>query len=199
MSDKLRYPIGLPNLQEEVSEEKKADLIDKIESAPDWLRQAVTGLNHSQLETPYRIGGWTIRQVVHHVADSHLNAYIRFRWALTENVPTIKAYDQNSWACLPDACDGPVEESLELLDALHLRWCRLMRGMSQDDWKRKVIHPEDGERTCQDFLIIYAWHGYHHLAHIMDLCNRKGWYPKKVPSRERARELAQYLYFMRGQ
>ncbi len=180
MSDSLRYPTGHPDIDKPLSGEERSSLIDKIESLPALLRQAVAGLSFSQQGTSYRTDGWTVRQVVHHVADSHLNAYVRFRWALTEDVPTIKAYDQDGWARLPDACNGPVDESLDLLDALHRRWCRLMREMGKDDWKRRVMHPEDGERTCQNFLIIYAWHGHHHLAHITDLRNREDWHQRKV-------------------
>ena len=175
MSDQLRYPIGLPQMRIELSEMERTELINQIESTPRLLRQAVSGLGETQLATPYRPGGWSVRQLVHHVADSHLNAYIRFRWALTENTPVIKAYDQDSWASLSDAIDGPVEDSLLLLDALHSRWCRLLRSLDAEEWKRKVIHPEDGDRTCQDFLIIYAWHGAHHIAHITNLQVREGW------------------------
>ncbi|MCY4159796.1 MAG: putative metal-dependent hydrolase [Bacteroidetes bacterium] len=175
MPDNLRYPIGHPQLQIEISDAKLEELIGQIQSAPALLRQAVADLSEDQLDTPYRRDGWTVRQVVHHVADSHLNAYIRFRWALTEKSPVIKAYNQDGWARLPDACDGPIEESLLLLDALHSRWCRLLKTMSRSDWTSKVIHPEDGERTCQDFLIIYAWHGLHHITHITNLRNREEW------------------------
>lgn len=175
MPDPLRYPIGTPQLLEEISDSERKKRIDAIASTPALLRQAVAGLNDNQLETPYRPDGWTVRQLVHHIADSHLNAYIRFRWALTEDSPKIKAYDQDQWACLPDACDGPVEESLALLDALHRRWCRLMWAMDNDDWERQVDHPEDGIRSCQDFLSIYAWHGLHHIAHITNLRDRQGW------------------------
>ena len=175
MPDPLRYPLGTPPLSKEISDSERKNCIDAIASAPALLREAVAGLNDDQLDTTYRPDGWTIRQVVHHVSDSHLNAYIRFRWALTEDFPEIKAYDQDSWARLPDACNGPVEESLALLEAMHRRWCRLMLAMDTADWKRKVLHPEDGERTCLDFLIIYAWHGRHHIAHITNLRDRKGW------------------------
>lgn len=173
--DPLRYPIGTPKLLKEISSSERKNRVDEIASAPALLRQAVAGLNDNQLETPYRPDGWTVRQLVHHIADSHLNAYIRFRWALTEDLPKIKAYDQDSWALLPDACGGPVEESLALLDALHSRWCRLMRAMDDSDWGRQVDHPEDGIRSCQDFLIIYAWHGLHHIAHITNFRDRKEW------------------------
>ncbi len=175
MPNDLRYPIGSVQIVEELSDLERNNHIDEIASVPELLRQALSGLEEDQLETPYRPDGWTVRQLVHHIADSHLNAYIRFRWALTEDFPLIKAYDQNQWAKLPDACDGPVEESVTLIDALHRRWCRLMRAMDKDDWKREVNHPEDGIRSCQDFLIIYAWHGLHHIAHITNLRERQGW------------------------
>ncbi len=174
--DPLRFPIGSPQVKKHLSDSERSKLIDQIESAPALLRQAVAGLNDSQLDTPYRSNGWTVRQVVHHIPDSHLNAYIRFRWALTEDFPKIKAYNQDAWAHLADACYGPVEESLALLDALHPRWCRLMRAMSKHDWQSKVMHPEDGLRTCEDFLIIYAWHGCHHIAHITGLRDREKWW-----------------------
>ena len=173
--DPLQYPIGPVRLQDTLSESARHDLITQIQSTPTLLRRAVAGLSEEQVNTVYRPNGWTIRQVVHHLPDSHLNAYIRFRWALTEESPTIKAYDQDRWAQLPDACEGPIEESLLLLDALHTRWCRLMKAMTLSDWQRKVVHPEDGERTCQDFLIIYAWHGLHHVAHITNLRIRQQW------------------------
>jgi len=175
MSDDLRYPIGHPQLQVDLSNTKVKELIEQIQSTPILLRQAVAGLSEEQLDTPYRYGGWTVRQVVHHVADSHLNAYVRFRWALTEKLPVIKAYKQDEWARLPDACNGPIEESLLLLDVLHSRWCRLLKTMNKSDWASKVIHPEDGKRTCLDFLIIYAWHGLHHIAHITNLRIREEW------------------------
>jgi len=173
--DSLRYPIGHPELLDEISDLERNNLIDKIASVPSLLHVAVEGLNDDQLDTTYRPDGWTLRQVIHHLADSHLNAYIRFKWALTEDFPTIKAYDQDGWATLTDANNAPIEESIKLLDGLHSRWCRLMRTMDDADWHRRVMHPEDGERSCLTFLMIYAWHGYHHLAHINNLRNRMGW------------------------
>ena len=174
--DPLRFPIGVPQVGQSLSDAGRSKLIDQIESAPKLLRQALAGLTDSQLDTPYRPDGWTVRQVVHHIPDSHLNAYIRFRWALTEDFPRIKAYDQDAWADLSDARYGPVAESLALLDGLHLRWCRLMRAMSKRDWQCEVMHPEDGLRTCENFLVIYAWHGRHHIAHITGLRDRKEWW-----------------------
>ncbi len=174
----LKYPLGPLELPDKVSVSYREGRIHVIQVTPRILRQVVRGLSAAQLDTPYRPGGWTVRQLVHHIADSHLNAYIRFRWALTEDSPKIKAYDQDEWACLPDACEGPLEDSLALLDALHSRWCRLMRAMKDKDWKRQVHHPEDGIRSCQDFLIIYAWHGLHHIAHIVCLRDREGWWYK---------------------
>ncbi len=173
--DPIRYPLGLPELVEEISDLERNNLIEKIACVPSLLHEAVEGLNDAQLDTAYRPNGWTLRQVVHHLADSHLNAYIRFKWALTEDFPQIKAYDQEEWANLTDAHNAPIQESLKLLDGLHSRWCRLMRSMDDTDWQRRVMHPEDGERTCQAFLMIYAWHGLHHIAHITQLRHRMGW------------------------
>ncbi|MCY4224311.1 MAG: putative metal-dependent hydrolase [Bacteroidetes bacterium] len=175
LTDPLRYPIGAPELPEDISDLERNNCIDKIAFTPALLREALDGLNDAQLDTPYRPDGWTIRQLVHHIADSHLNAYVRFKWALTEDFPEIKTYDQDAWANLKDDYDAPVEVSLQLIDALHTRWCRLLRSMDENDWKRKVLHPEDGERSCQAFLMIYAWHGLHHIAHISNLRKRTGW------------------------
>ena len=140
------------------------------------MRSAVAGLNEGQLETPYRAGGWTVRQVVHHVADSHLNSYIRFRWTLTEDTPTIKAYDETRWAELPDAKTAPVEVSLKLLESLHVRWVYLLETLDDEAFGRSFIHPETGEAiSLERNLALYAWHGRHHCAHITSLRERKGW------------------------
>ena len=157
----LRYPIG--------KYEGKGELrqwIDEIAAAPSQLRAAVKGLSAEQLDTPYRPGGWTVRQLVHHVPDSHLNSYVRFRLALTEHEPTIKPYDQEQWAGLIDARTAPVEVSLALLESLHERWVLLLRSLSPADWKRTFRHPEIGLVTLEWTAGSYAWHGRHHVAHI---------------------------------
>jgi hypothetical protein len=150
-------------------------MIDEIAAAPAQLRAAVAGLDDAQLDTPYRQDGWTVRQVVHHVFDSHVNAYVRFRWALTEDAPLIKAYDEKEWARLPDAVSAPVAVSLDLLDALHKRWLILLRALTPEDFERKWISPDFGELGVGVLLQIYAWHGQHHVAHITSLREREGW------------------------
>ena len=162
-----RYPIGRVQMEERLTPERREQLIRQIEEAPRNLREAVAGLNEAQLDTPYREGGWTVRQVVHHVPDSHMNAYIRFRLALTEEEPTIKPYSEPDWANLPDARALPPEVSLRLLEALHERWVALLRAMKPEDFARGFIHPEHGRRlTLDQILQIYAWHGKHHAAHV---------------------------------
>ena len=139
------------------------------------MRSAVSGLSDAQLDTPYRDGGWTVRQVVHHVPDSHVNSYIRFKFALTENEPTIKPYDENLWATLIDATTLPVEPSLRLLEGLHERWAAFLRSLSEADVKRKFTHPEIGTITVDQYISLYAWHSKHHVAHITTLREMKGW------------------------
>ena len=149
--------------------------IDEIAAAPAKVRAALQGLNDAQLDTPYREGGWTLRQVAHHVPDSHMNAYIRLRLALTEKEPTIKPYDEAAWAKLEDAEHAPVEVSLRLLEPLHERWVRLLRSMKPEDFARTFVHPEHGARTLDWLLFLYAWHGRHHTAHITELKKQKNW------------------------
>ena len=150
-------------------------MIDQIAEVPAQFRAAVAGLTEAQVDTPYRDGGWTVRQVITHVADSHINAYVRFRWTLTEDVPTIKTYDQDQWALLADAQHGDVETSLLLIEALHGRWVMLLRSLEAADFGRTLDHPEMGPMTLDDLLAMYAWHGRHHVAHITSLRARKGW------------------------
>ena len=171
-----RYPIG-KFLYEEKNDnkERRGIFISEIESAPLNLRNAVSGLSDEQLDTPYREGGWTIRQVIHHLPDSHLNAFIRFKLALTENNPTVKTYDEKKWAELTDYSNTPVEISLNLLDNLHKRWCILLKSMSDEDFKKTYLHPELGKVDLDWVTAQYAWHGKHHVAHITSLCKRKGW------------------------
>jgi hypothetical protein len=139
------------------------------------MRAAVAGLTTAQLDTAYRPGGWTVRQVVHHVPDSHLNAYVRFKLALTENAPTIKPYDEAAWARLPDTASTPIEVSLDLLESLHARWVRLLEAMTDSDFARQFHHPESGTMRLDTYLSGYAWHCRHHLAHITQLRARMGW------------------------
>ena len=170
-----RYPIGRFEQPLEATPELRRQAIEVIAEAPAKLRAAVAGLSPVQLDTPYREGGWTVRQVVHHVPDSHLNAYVRLRLALTEEQPAIRPYQENLWAELPDAKSGPVEVSLALLDALHGRWVRLWRSLSAEQFGRVFIHPDYGPRTVDWLVFLYAWHGRHHTAHITELRRQKAW------------------------
>jgi uncharacterized damage-inducible protein DinB len=172
----LRYPIGKFDFDAPINDADYPKLITAIAEAPVALRSAVAGLTRDQLETRYRPGGWTVKQVVHHVPDSHLNAYTRFKLALTENEPTIKPYDEAAWAELPDSRKVPMEVSLDLLDALHLRWVALLRSMDTADFNRGLRHPEHGRvLTLRQMLGLYAWHGRHHVAHITSLKKRESW------------------------
>jgi len=157
------------------TDEQRRQLIDQIDQAPAQLRQAVAGLTEEQIDTPYRPGGWTVRQVVHHLPDSHMNAYGRFRLALTEDEPTIKPYDQERWAVLEDARTAPAELSLSLLEPLHRRLVLLLRSLRPEDFARTFRHPEMGVVTLDRLLGMYAWHGRHHIAHITSLRDRRGW------------------------
>ncbi|HZP17932.1 MAG TPA: bacillithiol transferase BstA [Terriglobales bacterium] len=170
-----RYPIGKFVFDAPLSEAQRSALITDIERTPAALRAAVEGLSPDQLDTPYRDGGWTVRQVVHHVPDSHMNAYVRFKLALTEDAPTIKPYAEDRWAELEDTRSTPPEVSLTLLAALHDRWVRLLRSIRPQDWKRDFRHPELGVVSLEKNLALYSWHGRHHVAHITELRKRKGW------------------------
>lgn len=171
----LRYPIGKFTYDGPLTEDQMRTFLDDIAHAPAKLRAAVQGLSDARLDTPYRPGGWTVRQVVHHVPDSHLNAYVRFKLALTEEVPTIKPYAEDRWAELPDTKATPIETSLTLLDSLHDRWARLLRSLKPEDWKRTFRHPDLGTMSLEKTLALYAWHGRHHVAHITALRSREGW------------------------
>lgn len=171
----LRYPIGRYTAPDVYTADWRAARIDEMAALPAALRAAVAGLSPEQLDTPYRPGGWTVRQVVHHVPDSHLNMYLRLKWALTESTPTIKPYDEVAWAELPDSRLTPVEVSLSLLDAVHDRGVRLLRAMSEADFARRYVHPESGEHPLNYMVGSYAWHGRHHVAHITSLRDRMGW------------------------
>jgi uncharacterized damage-inducible protein DinB len=170
-----RYPIGKLEMPGQVSQARRQQAIDEIASTPAKLRAAVKGLNEAQLDTPYRQGGWTVRQVVHHVPDSHLNAYVRLKLALTEDSPTIKPYDEAAWANLADSKSTPIEVSLALMDSVHDRWDRIWRSLKPEHFARKLVHPENGERTVDWLLFLYEWHGKHHTAHITELRKQKGW------------------------
>jgi hypothetical protein len=174
MSD-LRYPIGPFTYEGPPDPARRAAWIADIAVLPGRLRAALRGLNDRQLDTPYRPGGWTVRQVAHHVPDSHVNAYIRFKLALTEPEPTIKPYDQDRWAALPDGRTGAVEGSLALLEHLHERWVRLLRAMTPADFDRRLNHPESGIQDLNRLTAHYAWHGRHHIAHVTGLRERMGW------------------------
>ena len=170
-----RYPIGpFQPLGRELTPEDRAALIGQIEFAPAELRSAVEDLSDEQLDTPYREGGWTVRQLVHHVADSHMNAFIRCKLGLSENEPTIKPYDQDAWATHADNRVKPAV-SLLLLECLHERWVALLHSLGPEDWSRTFRHPERGLMKLDDLLAVYAWHGRHHIAHVTALRERMGW------------------------
>jgi len=170
-----RYPIGKYEMPAKITPELRAAAIQEIAAVPEKMRLAVKGLNDAQLDTPYRDGGWTVRQVVHHVPDSHMNAYVRCRLTLTEAEPTIKPYEESAWAKLEDAEHAPVEVSLRLLEPLHERWVRLLRSVKDEEFARTFRHPDFGVRTLDWMLFLYAWHGKHHTAHITELRKAKGW------------------------
>ena len=171
----LQYPIGKFQWGGVLTDEQREQLINQIEQAPAQLRQAVAGLTEAQVDTPYRPEGWTVRQVVHHLPDSHMNTYVRFRLALTEDEPTIKPYAQERWATLEDARTAPLELSLSLLESLHGRWALLLRSLRPGDFARAFRHPEIGMVTLDQYLAMAAWHGRHHIAHITSLRERMGW------------------------
>ena len=170
-----RYPIGKFSAREKYSINEIQSFIDKIAALPEQIENALAGLNTSQLDTPYRDGGWTVRQVIHHVADSHSNAYIRFKWALTEQTPLIKAYNEKAWAQTPEVTSPP-SLSINLLHALHQKWIVLLKCMSFEEFQREIIHPETGKHiSLAQMAGTYAWHGEHHTAHITSLRQRQNW------------------------
>ena len=170
-----RFPIGTFHYEGAPSAEQRQKFIADISQTPTALRAAIEGLSQQQLDTPYREGGCTARQVVHHIPDSHMNAYIRFKLALTEDEPTIKPYAEDRWAELADTKSTPTEVSLVLLDSLHQRWVELLRSLEPSDWKRQFRHPELGVVPLEKNVAIYSWHGRHHVAHITELRHRMGW------------------------
>ena len=171
----LQYPVGRFERPGRLTPEQRDDFIQNLAALPALVLQAVEGLTDEQLDTPYRPGGWTVRQVVHHLADSHVNAYVRFKLALTESEPVIKPYDETSWAALPDASSSPIDPSLILLTALHDRWTRTLRHMNGPDFERTFRHPEHGVVDLDMQLALYEWHGRHHVAHISGLRDRMEW------------------------
>lgn len=171
----LRYPIGKFQPEPELNDVSRQNLIRQIAEAPSKLREAIRGLTEEQLDTPYRPGGWTVRQVVHHIPDSHMNAYIRFKLGMTEQEPPVKPYKENLWAELVDAKSSPIEPSLTLLESLHQRWTVFLRSMATADFARTVKHPEMGTIALERILQLYAWHGRHHVAHITSLRERMNW------------------------
>ncbi len=172
--DILRYPVGRFQPPAATSPEIRAAHIETLSLFPERLRAAVNGLSNTQLDTPYRDGGWTVRQVVHHLADSHVNVFLRFKLALTEDWPTIKTYDEAAWARLPDS-RLPIDGSLVFIDALHARWVALLRSMSEEDFRRGFNHPAMGQQELAKALALYEWHARHHTAHITSLRQRMGW------------------------
>ncbi len=175
MSDDLRYPIGKWVRQPSVDADACATMIQQVAAAPAALAAAVTGLTDAQLDTPYRPEGWTPRQIVHHIADSHMNAYIRFKLGITEDNPTIKPYQEARWAETVDGKSAPIDASLAIIDGIHRRWVQFLRSLDGQAFARTVQHPERGPMTLVDLLQLYAWHGRHHTAHITGLRQRMGW------------------------
>lgn len=174
--EELKYPIGKFKLSADYDETRRAEMIANIKSFPQRLTGVVMELDEAQLDTQYRPEGWTVRQVVHHLADSHINSYVRFRWTLTEDTPSIKAYDEKSWAELPDAKSSPIKFSLNLLKATHARWTLLMERMSDEDFDRELSHPDWRKNlSLNDMVQLYSWHCNHHLGHITSLIERENW------------------------
>ncbi len=173
--ENLRYPVGRYTVPDVITPDTIRQWIDTIEALPAKLRAAVEPLTDEQLNTTYRPDGWTLRQVVHHVVDSHVNSFVRFKWALTEDKPTIKAYNEKRWAELADYEQTPIAISLNLLDYLHQRWVILLRSLSDDDLETEFVHPDSGPSNLKKLVGLYAWHSEHHLAHITTTVVREGW------------------------
>ena len=167
--ERQRFPVGRFEWPTRVTAAEREALLERVAAAPGRLRALVRGLTERQLETPYREGGWTVRQVVHHLPDSHMNSYVRFKLALTEEEPTIKPYDEAAWALLNDTAGTPVETSLVLLEALHARWVTLLRGLTEQQWARTMRHPEIGLLRLDQVLALYAWHGDHHIGYVRNV------------------------------
>jgi len=174
VSKDLRYPIGEFDASIEITNELRKDWIQTINDLPTKIAEAVEGLNDEQLDSPYRLEGWTVRQTVHHVADSHINSLCRFKLAMTEENPTIRPYFEDRWAELADSL-LPIDVSLKIIEGIHVRWTALLESLTEADFKRPLIHPDSGEWTIEKFLALYAWHSRHHTAHITRLRTRNGW------------------------
>ena len=174
MLDPLRYPVGRFDHEGPITVAHRDRWTDEIAALPSRLAAALDGLTDAQLDTPYRPGGWTVREVAFHLADSHVHGYARVKWALTEDHPTIKPYDENAWSALPDAA-LPVAAALEMLAGLHTRWATLLRALPDEAFARTYLHPDDGTVSVEKALGVYAWHGRHHLAHVTSLVEREGW------------------------
>ena len=175
MPEDIRYPVGKWIRQPSVDADACATLIEQVASAPAALAAAVKGLTDAQLDTPYRDGGWTPRQIVHHIADSHMNAYVRFKLGVTEDNPTVKPYDEKTWAETVDSRTAPVQVSLPVIEGVHTRWVQFLRSLDGASLSRTIMHPERGPMTLTDLLQLYAWHGRHHTAHITGLREQRGW------------------------
>jgi len=174
--EKLKYPIGRYSPPEKFTVAYKNECIARIEALPKKLKRAVKGMTPDQLKTKYRPGGWTVRKLLNHIPDSHMNAYVRFKWTLTEDTPTIKAYDEKMWVKTSEVNSFDINNTLKLTEAHHFRWGELLRSMSMKDFEKQFKHPETGKKNpLNKWLGVYAWHGEHHLAHITELKKRKGW------------------------
>lgn len=172
----LKYPIGQVDLTGPISHKMIAEAIDRMSALPQSYRNEIKSLDEDQLGQPYRPGGWTLRQVVHHVSESHMNGFVRFKWALTEDTPRIKAYFEERWSELQDDSEAPVNIGLNMLEALHVKWVYLMKHMDQDQWNRQYYHPEANRAYhLKESLMVYDWHGRHHLAHITTLKQKMNW------------------------
>ncbi len=173
--ESLRYPVGRFSMPRTLTAAERLAATEVIAAFPAQFRTAVQGLSVEQLDTPYRDGGWTVRQVVHHVPESHMNAYCRLKLALTEDRPTIRPYDEGAWSSFPDQAPAPIEASLQIADGLHARFVTIWRLLTPAQFARTLLHPENGAMTLDDLLGMYAWHSRHHLAHITTLRQRRGW------------------------
>lgn len=175
MIEDLRFPIGNFNPPETIPTEMRDDFIQTIEELPAKLRAVVSDLTDEQLDTPYRPEGWTVRQLVHHIADSHINSFCRFKLGLSEDSPTIKPYDEAVWANMTDSKNAPIDLSLNIIDGVHARWTMILKSMTRNDFERKINHPERGTMSLNAMLALYDWHSRHHTAHITRLRQRNGW------------------------
>ena len=175
MAEDLRFPVGKFGGAPDATPEIRTGFVKTIEELPAKFRAAVSGLNEEQIDTPYRPDGWTVRQLVHHVADSHMNSFIRFKLGLTEENPTIKPYAEDIWAEGVDYLNAPVDLSLNIIDSVHARWAMLLNSMSEADFERTIFHPERGAMTLYSALALYDWHSRHHTAHVTELRKRNNW------------------------